>query len=307
MKKVFFPRTVKGVKHAVLILIILSTVVGCKKYENDPFISTFTPESRLTKGDSCMWECTGYMNDKGEISSVPANHYGLIFNSDGMTVRFFNHLKSFQEPVNYSTFEGRMQYFSCEVLNTGNWNFEESKNYLECFGRYKILSLTMNKLEIQNEKGAIYFFEKKRLSSSPTFDPSILNIPLMGVFPETCSIFSYNSCENGSNWFTSLPVNSNFSFNKFFNKKGYITLYFQKSIINNNLGLLDNQMPIFKLNGQEAIYEISENGLGDISNPNKIWHVATIKVTTTGNQTLEIKTVGSHLTSIDEIKYWEIE
>ena len=295
-------------KIATLILIGLC-VIGCKKYQNDPFLSTYSPEARLTKGDSCVWTCVKYSLHNGVVMNVPAYHYSLSLTNDYRgTIGFADLGPSF------------------EISNSKDWSLANDKETFKFFSDFQINKLTMNQLELKDTYNNVYFFEKRKKRAISSLDNEILNVPMFGLFDETVKLTGFNSCENQGGdveaWNSSTgqdlgkikgflgnglgfdsdwdygPKFNNFSITKNFENSGYITFWVE---------LYGSKIPPIKLNGQE----ITNYTIISESSP---YMQISVKVSS-GNQNIFITTyVGSGnfwydrraLTVIDEVRYWEI-
>lgn len=280
---------------------------GCKKYANDPFFSTYSPEARLTKGDSCVWTLIKFTTSGGEEKEVPPFHYSFSLNRDNTGVVGFSDLGA--------------QY---EITQGKEWSLNSNKEKLTFFSEQEIKKLTMNQLELIDEFGNIYHFEKRKKQALSAFDQGIINIPLFGLFDETVRLTGVNSCGfqgavQAFNGNTSLGTvdgifgngiggnggtvgeikNYTYSFLHYFQKSGYITLWIKSYGIG----------PVVKLNGSVTNFEYLSGsaGPGQASS----WCYIKIKIDSPGNKTISISgNTGSPagaVSAIDEIRYWEIQ
>ena len=307
-------------RYEIFFIFFLS-LLGCKKYPNDNFLSTYSPGSRLAIGDSCVWTCTKYISANGAASIVPNFHFTLSFDK-------YSGSLSNSGPEGYANFCHLGDLYLAnkdkkytEITNTQEWSLIEKKEYLNFYGNREILKLSMNQLELKDSIGNIYYFEKKRFEPLASFDSRILNIPMFGIFPELCSIVDYNSCESGgiSTNVTLSPINgilgngigteqyntnASFSFGRYFSKQGYITFWIHTHYC----------APKIKLNGQLITDYQSEYCTKPNDEFGTWWSQIKVKINSPGNQIINITNEGVTPTSsncgilgIDEIRYWEIQ
>jgi hypothetical protein len=294
-------------KKLTFLVLIGLFLLGCKKYENDPFFSTYSPEARLTKGDNCVWTCVKYSPINGTAKDIPAFHYSLSLNDDKTGIAGFSDLGDL-----------------FEISNSQEWSLGNSKETLDFFGNYQINRLTMNQLELKDSYGNIYSFEKRKKQAITALDQEIINFPMFGIFPEVASIVEFESGEYGSisgyvgttpmssisgimgkgEGCSGFEVNATFTFGRYFSKPGYITFWMRSY----------NGAPKIKLNGQQITdYAIVSAARQEVGGAYYDWYNVAIKVST-GNQTINITNyIGSGgpwdkngISGIDEIRYWEI-
>ncbi len=277
-------------------------VVGCKKYQNDPFISTYSPEGRLTKGDGCVWTCVKYSPKNGAAKDIPAFHYSLSFKDDKSGIAGFSVLGTIYE-----------------ILDTNNWSFSDGKNTLAFFGEYQIKKLTMRELELKDSNGNVYLFEKIKNEAISKLDEGIMNVPMFGIFPEICSVVQIESCENGgiSAYVGTTPMssiegifgkgigegwtssNATFTFGRYFSKPGYISFWMRGYSGSTVIKLNDQPITDYK------IVTISQQQ-SDFGGFNE-WYNLVVKVSS-GNQNIKITSyIGNSTVGIDEIRYWEVQ
>ena len=302
MKTVLYLNLTIMKKIAALILIGLC-VIGCEKYENDPFLSTYSPEARLTKGDSCVWTCVKYSPSNGVVMNVPAYHYSLSLTNDYKGTIGFSDLGSL-----------------FEISNSKDWSLANDKETFKFFSDFQINKLTINQLELKDTYNNVYFFEKRKKQAISSLDNEILNVPMFGLFEETVKLTGFNSCEDQSgdveawNSSTNSPLGSlegvygsgigggssigqvkynNFSFSHNFQNTGYITMWCE-----------NYTNPTIQINGVQ---------INDIQVINTFfrWHNIKIRINSTGNKTITISGSGNnsdyrYVSGIDEIHFWEI-
>ena len=132
-------------KKVIYLILIIVGFVSCKKYEDDPFYSTYTVKSRLTAGQGAKneWNLVKYISFDGSEVYVPENTYYMYFLVDPNTIKFMNG----------------------SVDNTLNFEFGSSKKSLEFEDgtSYRIKKLTINKLDLVDLDGNKYYFELKPL------------------------------------------------------------------------------------------------------------------------------------------------
>lgn len=280
---------------------------GCKKYTNDPFFSTYSPEARLTKGDSCVWTCVKYFSASGIASDVPPFHYSLSLNKDNSGIVGFSDLGS--------------QY---EISNNQEWSLNANKGKLTFFGEHEIKKLTMNQLELSDALGNVYYFEKRKKQGITSMEQGMMNIPLFGLFEEIVSLKGINTCSSqdavqASNGSSSLGLvqgvlgngigggstvgeikNNSFSFSQNFQKPGYITVWIE----NYGIG------PVVMLNGvavNNIDYLVGSSSPGQASS----WCNIKIRIDSPGYKTVSISgntgSITGAVSAIDEIRYWEIQ
>ena len=321
---------------SIFVFVVISSILfsNCRKYPNDSFFSTFSANSRLTRGESLIWNCIGYKDKDGVCFSIPLNHFALKFGNKEVQVHFLTlAIEILAAANNQTSTNGNIMF--AEISDSTTWTFEDNKKFLNCFGKWRILSLTINKLEIENEKGEVYYFSKRPPSIVEKIDSSIVSIPLFGLFDETSKIFYYNTCENSStisaynngnpmsstkgvlgNGRVKFGNNANISFNQYFSKRGYITFYILKK------KYAPNELPTFLLNNQSLNPKISSFGiegnaatfvppsiyLTDNTAQHFEWFYVEIPINEVGNNTVQILGNGGleYTSGIDEIRFWEI-
>jgi hypothetical protein len=287
-------------KKILYFFILAISLISCKKYPNDKFLSSFSPEKRLIKGDSCIWYCNKYVSSEGIEHSFPVGYYGLEFNKSSVICSFFNQLELEHD-----------------------WSLENSKEVLNISGveQLKINSLTIDKLELENSSGEKYYFQKEKKSIPSEFNTNILQVPLFGLTDKRIKMFDYNNCEelnisasfsnsSGTNYSPILMegwLNNgigygyysytacSFKFSKNFSKTGFISF----------MGFMSCNMdnyPSFKINNISEPYQVKRLYTNSCSN----WDLFTIDNIPTGFNQFEIK--GGYYTSIstlDEVYFWE--
>lgn len=324
----------KNISIFVFIVITSILLSNCKKYPNDSFFSTFSAKARLTNGERDIWNCIGFRDKDGVCFSIPPNHFALIFGNKEVQVHFLTlAIEIIATPGSSASTTGNIMFG--EISDTTTWTFEDNKKFLNFFGKWRILSLTLNKLEIENEKGEVYYFSQKPPSIVEKIDSSIVSIPLFGLFDETSKIFNLNTCENSNtisaynngnpmsstqgvlgNGSVKFGNNANISFNQYFSKRGYITFYILKKIN------APNELPAFLLNNQSINPKISSFGiegnaatfvppsiyLTDNTARHFEWYYVEIPINEVGNNTVQILGNGGveYTSGIDEIRFWEI-
>lgn len=269
--------------------------ISCKRYKNDKFFSTYTVKKRITK----TWNCVSYKNPEGVDFSLPSNHFVLDF-AEQATSKFLDG----------------------EITKSTPWYFEDNKNYLNCFGKWKILSLMVNKLEIESEEGAVYTFVPQKEDSIENISDGIKNVPLFGIFEEPCKLVDYNKCEtaNSINAFMgsnsmfigpgllgygiigNFPLNyANITFNHNFTKKGYVSFYYKAGKSSSSW------TPTFKVNNNIISPSFFSEGVLD-ANDSFIWIYTIIPVNSAGSTTIQILSNNSfnNVYGIDEIRFWEV-
>ncbi len=298
----------------MLIGLIVVPLPGCKKYSNDPFFSTYSPEARLTKGDGCVWTCVKYFSASGIASDVPPFHYSLSLNKDKSGIVGFSWGNLAQSIDTLF-----------EISKSQEWALNNSKEKLSFFGDYNIKKLTMNQLELVDAFGNIYLFEKRKTQVISSLNEGIKNIPLFGLFDETVILKDFNSCEflgNVQAFDGSAPLglvegifgngiggnggsvgtikNYTFSFTHYFEKPGYITIW----ILNYGIG------PTVKVNGT-ALSSIDYLVGGSSPGQGLSWCNIKIRIDSPGNKTVSISkntaTQSGAVQAIDEIRYWQIQ
>jgi hypothetical protein len=295
-------------KKMTFLVLIGLFVLGCKKYENDPFISTYSPEARLIKGDSCVWTCVQYLANNGAARDIPAFHYSLSFKDDKSAIAGFADLGTF-----------------FEISDSNEWTLGNRKETLSFFGDYEIKKLTMRELELKDSNGNIYLFEKRKKEAISELDEGIMNFPMFGLFNEIVELKDYYSCQFPGQvqaWNSSTNANLNtmegvlgngiggagstfgevknykYSFSRNFEKSGYITFWIE----------IYDSSPIIKINGSEI--NDFEYMIGPKLGQSRNWCSIKININSPGNKTilLEGGNVGGDykaVLTIDEICFWE--
>jgi hypothetical protein len=287
------------------ILLILIILVSCKKYKEDNFISTYTPEKRLINTSSNIWTLENFKDSDGNDNSITDANFTLHFSEDSVTVSTLNF----------------------EQTNLNKWNFESSKKNLVLNDemKFEILKLEVDRMKLKNEKGEVYSFKKILQDNTALLaDNSILNIPLFGLKDNSTllKLFDINHCEeknmivtiNGNN--SSNPIvnglfgnaigfdNANalnsikFNFTKFYSKPGEFTFYYEKDD-------WTYYNIVVKINGVQTDY--TEDLFVD-SGENKGWGLVKVIVPNSGSKNISIESSfnGSKypITAIDELKFW---
>jgi hypothetical protein len=316
-------------KYLVFILLSIVLFTSCKKYENDEFISTFSPLKRLTASseENIYWVLEGVKDAEGVELFVPSNLYNLRFETSGQL--FFQWAPYIME--SYS-------YVPSEIYRSSDeWSFNTNKEKLIFFGNeYDILKLTVNDLELKSSSDLIYTFKKKAISSISNMDNVVSTVPLMGIFsnssnnyklvwsnsmnsqggvslqaqaslngstntgPVPCSIQSSSLLGNAYVSDNPNTTSSSCTFSRFFENKGHVSFFFRKS----NGGVYADEWPQVKVNGIIVQYEYDATAFD--SDPNWGWYKLIVPVNVTG--TVGIQVIGGPKVAngIDEIRQWEI-
>lgn len=298
-------------KSTFIILISILVITSCKKYSEDSFISSYTPEGRIKNTTSNVWSLNKYFDEFGNEKNIDSFNLKLNFNADSVYISSLND----------------------EFSSVYKWEFESKKKFLEInsFWNFEILQLEVDKMKLKNEKGQLFIFNKvKKEEFVYLSDESFLNIPSFGLLAgenKSLKLIGINQCEenninvvaNGSLnsalvtglfgngfGFNGAPNTMDYNFSKFFSKEGYITFYTKMNAYTNyNLSI--------KINGiQTSFDEVNEITLEN----NVIWRLIRVRVPS-GNVNVnlisnKLNSSGGTVTSyainaIDEIKFWEIE
>ena len=134
----------------ITLLIFLTIIFGCKKYQNDEWFSAYTVEERLTLGldkdgtdnNVSNWECDKMeysVNSKWILSpkivklSLTDSKESTIFHENTAIANF-----------------------------TSTWKLADKKSNLiiEGLDKFKILKLTMKKMELKSTDGTIFYFTR---------------------------------------------------------------------------------------------------------------------------------------------------
>jgi hypothetical protein len=164
------------------ILIVCSIWTSCTKYEDDPFISTYTSEKRLvlSSAGNIYWVLKSYTTSDGQFIEYPDNLFALKFFDNGTVDVVFAPFLSKNDLV-----PDDKSYIFSEILNSGEWFLENNKKTLNVFGKKEIQKLTMTELKLKNESNGVYFFEKKVLKRMTSIDFQYFEftkVPLFGLF-----------------------------------------------------------------------------------------------------------------------------
>ena len=137
-------------KKKLILLILLTLSFSCKKYQNDEWFSAYTVEERLTLGldkdgtdnNVSNWECDKMeysVNSKWILSpkivklSLTDSKESTIFHENTAIANF-----------------------------TSTWKLADKKSNLiiEGLDKFKILKLTMKKMELKSTDGTIFYFTR---------------------------------------------------------------------------------------------------------------------------------------------------
>jgi hypothetical protein len=134
----------------ITLLFFLTIVFGCKKYQNDEWFSAYTVEERLTIGlekdgtdnNGSNWECDKMeysVNSKWILSPKIAKL--SLTDSKESTI--------FHENIAIDNFKS-------------TWKLADKKSNLiiEGVDKFKILKLTMKKMELKSTDGTIFYFTR---------------------------------------------------------------------------------------------------------------------------------------------------
>lgn len=288
-------------KNIAFILVSLIVLSSCKKYKEDSFISTFSPEQRLTNSSN-IWTLQKFSSTLMSEKAIAENNFNLFFDKDSLVISSLNN----------------------DYVGGLDWTFESNEKYISLSDgrKFEILQLEVDKLKLKNEKGEIYSFKKKRNQDYQfVSDESIIDVPLFGL-SNPSSVLKFkgaNHCDqnnisvfvNGSIsnnplvtglfgnafGFTGTLNSINLNFSKYFSKPGQLTFYYRGEQWSScNL--------VVKING----VQINTSNLYSDSNG---WQLAKIDVPLTGNLNFSIQSTKSPgintIKAIDEIKFWEFE
>lgn len=161
-------------KSIILIIIIAFTAYSCKKFENDPFYSTYTVKSRLTKNNeeydrnnTTKWVLTSYKTSEYVDVEIPENVFTLYFSKEG-----------FVKIQNGASGEGS------EYVNIITKNYKLSSNkdaiIIDSIGTYKIKKLTVVDLELTDSLSNKLTFKLK--STNNGFYESAVDSELLSLF-----------------------------------------------------------------------------------------------------------------------------
>ncbi len=297
---------------------LLAFQFGCKKYAKDPFFSTYSPEARLTKGDDCLWTCYYFEYPDGNKVQVPEYHFNLVFKGK------YGYPSSFNAVIGFSNIALKETKLGLDIVSTDVpfelstntiWSLKNSKKTLSLINDFEILRLTMNEMEIKDEKGNVYGFKKVKSKQLSAISSGIKNIPLFGIWPQLSEIVEFNSCEHfddinatiGSTSMATIPglsgngvgysgINTNavFNFSHGYSKSGYITFWLRNYTGN----------PIIKLNGQQVVYSVINSSKPNTYLESGEWYEVAITVNSPGVKTVSVT---GGVNGIDEIRYWEIQ
>jgi len=143
-------------KSIILIIISAFTIYSCKKFENDPFYSTYTVKSRLTKFNvesdgwfTKKWVLTEYKKYSGDNIEVPENVFTLYF-SKGDTIKIQN---------------GSIEEYGDRYANViyKNYKFSSNKDaiIIDSIGTFWIKKLTVVDLELADSLNNRLIFKLK--------------------------------------------------------------------------------------------------------------------------------------------------
>jgi len=315
-------------KYLALLLFSLLFFSSCKKYEDDDFISTYSPLERLTasSGQNVYWVLVGYTDEVGNDVAVPPNLYNLRFGGSGqLYLQWAPYLKNY-------TYVPSESYSS-----NSEWSFDDNKDKLIFFGvEHNILKLSVTELVLKNSLGAIYTFKKQPTALINNMEDAVSPIPFLGVIPintiEYHKLVWSNSLNSQSGitleaqaaiaWTTDTEpvlcsvqsstllgtayvsdnpntVSAKCTFSRYFAHYGYLTFFFRKS----NGGMYFNEWPQIMVNDVTTEYFYDSTPYDD--NPNWGWYKAIVPVNLTGNISFQITGTYKVANGIDEIRQWE--
>lgn len=315
-------------KSFAIILFSVLFLTACKKYENDEFISTYSPLKRLTASsdENIYWVLVGYIDEVGNEVAVPSNLYNLRFEASGqLYLQWAPYLLD-----NYS-------YVPAERYSSDSeWSFKSNKEKLIFFDEeHDILKLTVTDLELKNRLGAIYTFKKQPIVSINNMEDAVSPIPLLGVIPisteyhklvwsnslnsqsginlaaqasingttntgpVSCSVQSSTLFGTAYISATTNTTSATCTFSRYFNKPGFLTFFFRKS----NGSNFSNDWPQIKVNGFSVEYAYESTPYDN--DPNYGWYKAIVPVNITGNISFQITGTQNVANGIDEIRQWE--
>lgn len=290
------------------LLILLSIVLfSCKKYKEDSFISTYSPESRIKNTSANIWILEKYVDENGFEKNIDKNNYNLKISKDSLTISSLN----------------------SEFINQTSWSFQSNKQNILTNGNtnMEILKLAVDKMRLKNDKGQTYWFKKVLLEDSILVaTESVIGVPLFGLFngeSSSIKLTKINNCEvnninvvynnntinttyQGGLFGNGFGINStsgsiSYNFSNTYSKPGYLTFYYK------NDGNSDYNF-VVKVNGIQV--PLSE-GESFLSESGKYWKLVRVPVNSSGNINFSIQssqtTWLSMVNRIDEIKFWEYE
>jgi len=305
-------------KKIAFIPLIILFFIGCKKYENDEFLSTYSPKKRLTSSsaENIYWTLVGHTDEAGQETVLPQNMYNLRFETDGQVILHW---------APYLQFDGT---FRGEVFKDGLWSFNSNKDKLNLFGvDLEIIKLTVTELELNTSSGAVYYFTKQPLKPINNMENVVnqIPIPLLGLVSDPsiyCKLVWSNSLNSASgvsfsaqDYFGSsvdcsisptepallgnayvsddLGAIGSISFTRDFENNGYISMFIR--LLKGNTGLY----PEIFVNGMSVVYQFEETA--------PYWSRVEFPVNVTGTVTIQIEGTGpGHgVDGIDEIRQWE--
>lgn len=165
-------------KNKFIFLIAISVVLGCKKYEDDDFISTYTPEKRLwvTSNENVYWSLTIYENTQKNLKFyLPSDLYNLRFWRNGTLELFY--------ATNIYGNDNGVQ--SAEIYNRSFWSLIDNKSKITMFDQtFKIKQLEVDRLNIESEGGERFFFTKSPASSFRSANNMVNEVPLPYLFSD---------------------------------------------------------------------------------------------------------------------------
>lgn len=291
--------------HYTSIFLILA-LFSCKKYQNDSFYSTYTPEGRLTKGG--VWVCTKILKNNGAEFLLNDFQYNFDFSPNGSITMNF----------------GMLDASLVEHDSLSDWSFSDNKTHLNFMGKWKIQKLTVNQMELIDELGCTYFFDKKstyNTTNGSPIDVNLIGAPLYGVHQKVSSLINYKNCEqiseiSGTSTTSPLTAISgvsgiaiggnastlgSYNFQQNFTKIGKTTFWLKGP----SPSAIEDYSNI-KINGQSCSFKIVEWG--------NDWYLISIEIQTPGLKQFSIPTVspinGTNyllIEGIDEIRFWEYE
>lgn len=141
-------------KKFLFFILFLTPLFSCKKYKEDPFFSTYSPEGRLCKGS---WNCISILDTT--LSEIPEFSCILEFDKNG-------NQKFLKTNANGELIDKNLTY-----------TWKSKKNILSFNGiDFEIKSLTWTNLILQsNNTNKVYSFEKwinLDIDKAPREDPN---------------------------------------------------------------------------------------------------------------------------------------
>lgn len=319
---------------------LLLYLFSCKKYEEDPFISTYSPEKRLvtSSANNVCWVLKSYTTQEGQVIEYPDNLFALKFFDNGIfDIVFAPYLSQTSLVPNDWT------YYFAEILKTEEWSLEDNKKSINLLGKKEIIKLTVSELKLKNNLNGVYSFEKKALSRITSMDFSdfdISQVPIFGLFDSSEELLclknskSFNSSSEllninliayaGSTISGFTPVNCGIGLPQepflgqalhsetpitssaectmsfTFNNPGYVSFFFRKSRGTSAAAI--SYFPTFYVNGIAVQAAVNETPHSGVNN---IWHFVKIPITSTGNVTIKMEGGNRSGNAIDEIRQWE--